>query len=63
MTRHVHPRQFLRHMYPENPEGTQVIVGSIKIGYDIIISDTILLDAAEGNDFEVPSLMVLLRFR
>ena len=25
------------HMYPENPEGTQVIVGSINMGY---ISDT-----------------------
>ena len=25
------------HMYPENPEGTQVIVGSMKLGY---ISDT-----------------------
>ena len=28
------------HMYPENPEGTQVIVGCINMGYDIIISDT-----------------------
>ena len=23
------------HMYPENPEGTQVIVGSMNMGYDI----------------------------
>ena len=27
------------HMYPENPEGTQVIVGSMNMGYDYI-SDT-----------------------
>ena len=27
----------LSHMYPENPEGTQVIVGSVNMGY---ISDT-----------------------
>ena len=28
------------HMYPETPERTQVIVGSLNMGYDIIISDT-----------------------
>ena len=31
--------QFLcqTHMYPENPEGTQVIVGSMNMGYDIYL--------------------------
>ena len=35
------------HMYPENPKGTQVIVGSVNIGY---ISDT-----AKSNSQPVPS--------
>ena len=34
-------------MYPENPEGTQVIVGSMNMGYT---SDT-----AESNSQPVPS--------
>ena len=43
MLTHAVPNVFLNtifvssHMYPENPEGTQVIVGSMNMGY---ISDT-----------------------
>ena len=25
------------HMYPENPEGAQVILGSMNMGYDIVV--------------------------
>ena len=43
-----------RHMYPENIEGTQVIVGSMNMGYesyDNYISDT----AKNQNSHHVPS--------
>ena len=33
------------HMYPENPEGTQVIVGSMNMGYMLFIS----IDSPEKN--------------
>ena len=61
------------HMYPENPEGTQVIVGSMNMGY---ISDTarnrthnlfrpkrepIPLGHSDGNDSQKsePTLVML----
>ena len=31
------------HMYPENPEGTRVIVGFMNMGYDNYISDTAMI--------------------
>ena len=39
------------HMYPENPEGTQVIVGSMYMGYDIYPS----LPGIELETCSIPS--------